>query len=187
MDQEIHAQTAELEESDGSNGAEKQLVHEEGEAYRRALEHMLRKEMPGNEQYGGDYLIACIVVPAASMYEWDDVGLQWRELFEENAYIKITVRDATDGRFVPGLTVRVTVTDKAGAIMGAHVPPFVWDPWLYHYGDNWIIPWDGDYDILVHIDVPEFPRRDRIYGKRYREPVEVCFCNVRIKTGQKQE
>ncbi len=187
MDRETNVHTAQLEESNGASGVERQLALAQGEAYCRALEHMMGKEMFSNEQRASDYLIACAVVPAEGMYEWQDICLEWRELYEENAYIKITVRDATDGRFVPGLTVRVTVTDKVGVIVGAHVHPLVWDPCLYHYGDNWVLPRNDHYDILVRIDVPEFHRLDRAYGKHYTKPVEVCFRQVQIWTGQKLE
>jgi hypothetical protein len=73
-----------------------------------------------------------------------------------------------------------------GQAIGTHRQPFLWHPWLYHYGRNWEVPGDGSYRLRVRIEPPEFPRHDKINGRRYAEPVEVEFENVRVETGRKQ-
>ena len=47
------------------------------------------------------------------------------------------------------------------------------------------MPGDGSYRLRVRIEPPEFARHDKINGRRYAEPVEVEFRNVRVETGRK--
>ena len=89
--------------------------------------------------------------------------------------------EATAGEY----TVAVTVIDERGQEVGRHEHPFLWHPWIYHYGRNWTLPSEGIYTIIVNVDVPMFPRHDKKNGQRYLKPAEVRFENVSIKTGQK--
>ena len=70
--------------------------------------------------------------------------------------------------------------------IGTHHQPFVWHPWLYHYGRNWRVPGDGEYILRIRIEAPEFPRHDRVNGRRYATPVDGEFPGVMITTGQKR-
>jgi hypothetical protein len=75
--------------------------------------------------------------------------------------------------------------DERGKQIGRHKQPFIWHPWLYHYGLNWRVPGDGKYTLNVHIKAPQFMRHDEKNGKRYAGDVEVTFKNVKIQTGRK--
>ncbi len=77
------------------------------------------------------------------------------------------------------------VLDAEGESVGSHSQPFVWHPWLYHYGRNWQVPGEGEYTLKVNIKAPEFPRHDEKNGERYADDVDVEFEGVQIKTGQK--
>ncbi len=79
-----------------------------------------------------------------------------------------------------------TLIDADGNIIATHPQPFLWHPWLYHYGRNWEVPGDGTYTLRVRIDPPMFMRHDSTNGKRYAERVEIEFKNVKIETGQKK-
>src|SRR5205823_4373556 len=98
---------------------------------------------------------------------------------------EVSVRDGADGRFIPGLTVVATLIGPDGQEIGTHEQPFLWHPWLYHYGRNWHVPASGIYTLRIHIEAPEFHRHDKENGTRYAEPAEVEFRDVKIKTGQK--
>ena len=162
------------------------LAKEQGEAYVKALKHMTEKEAEiGGEQQAADYIVGYAVEHAEGMYHFIDGDLKWMKPDQENAHIEISVRDASDNRFVPCLKVQVTVIDKNGKPLGTHEQPFLWHPWLYHYGRNWVLPGDGEYTLRVHIDPPEFMRHDPENGKRYSKAIDVEFKNVRIKTGKK--
>ena len=178
-------ETPPSQSSDEADQEELLLARLQGDAFQRALDHMTQQEARGEEQRAGDYLVAYAVERAEGMYHLHDGQLMWQDPEEENAHIEIVVRDGADGRFVPGLSVTVTVTDKEEREIGAYVQPFLWHPWLYHYGRNWHIPRDDEYTLRVHIDMPDFMRHDRLNGKRFTQPVDVVFSGVKIETGQK--
>lgn len=117
------------------------------------------------------------------MYHLVDGELRWEEPEEENVHVEVAVRDGADGRFIPGLTVYATLIDGSGDEVGTHQQPFLWHPYLYHYGRNWVVPGDGEYTLRVQIDAPDFMRHDEVNGKRFAEPVDVEFTGVKIQTG----
>jgi hypothetical protein len=161
--------------SDEINDEQIALAKAQGTAFQRAVDNMTRKEAHGAEQRAGDYLVGYAVEHAEGMYHLRDGRLEWQEPADENAHVEVVVRDASDGRFIPGLTVYATLLDGAGHAIGTHQQPFLWHPWLYHYGRNWCVPGDGSYTLQVRIEPADFMRHDKINGKRFAEPVEVEF------------
>ncbi|MDX1663138.1 MAG: iron transporter [Candidatus Promineifilaceae bacterium] len=163
-----------------------ELARKQGEAYVEALRTMVNEEADdGGEQRAGDYIVAYAVEKAEGMYHLRDGDLVWVKPDDENCHIEISVRDAADNRFIPGLDVHVRLIASNGDDVGKHKQPLLWHPWLYHYGRNWRVPGDGDYRMQVTIDAPQLPRHDPKNGKRYPDSVDVTFDNVKIKTGQK--
>ncbi|MBZ0292897.1 MAG: iron transporter [Anaerolineae bacterium] len=171
--------------SDEATQEQLQMARDQGEVLGKALHHMTQKEAHGEERQAGDYLVGYAVEQAEGMYMLQGGELVWYDPREENAHIEISVRDAADKRFIPGLTVRLTVLDQNEQEVGTHIQPFLWHPWLYHYGRNWIIPEDGEYTFHVYIEAPDFPRHDKKNGLRYAESVEIEFKGVQINTGRK--
>lgn len=157
----------------------------QGEAYGRALEYMTGTVAnDGGEQRAGDYLVGYAVEAAEGMYEWVDGGLLWRDPGEENLHVEVAVRDAGDGRFVPGVRVVATLIDPDGDEVGTHEQPLLWHPMIYHYGRNWAVPSDGEYMLRVRVEPPTFMRHDEVNGRRFVEPVEVEFRNVKVERGR---
>lgn len=179
------AHTPPMIPSDEATKEQLQMAKAQGEALGKALHHMTHKEAHGEERHAGDYLIGYAVEHAEGMYMMQGGELVWYEPRDENAHIEISVRDAADGRFIPGLTVRLTVLDENENEVGTNIQPFIWHPWLYHYGRNWVLPGDGTYTFHVYIEAPEFMRHDKKNGRRYADSVEIEFQNVRIETGRK--
>ncbi len=162
------------------------LARREGDAFGAAVEHMTHEEAHGAEQAAGDYLVGYAVEEAEGMYRFADDALSWHEPAEdENLHVEVVVRDRDDGRFIPALTVRATLIAEDGTEVGTHEQPFLWHPWLFHYGRNWTVPGDGTYRLRVAIDPPAFMRHDRENGERYTERVEVEFDAVQVETGRK--
>lgn len=164
------------------------MAREQGQALERALRYMTEHEADGGgEKRAGDFLIGYAVEAAEGMYELRDGELEWEEPDEgENLHLEISVRDAADGRFVPALSVHATLIDARGEEVGTNRQPYLWHPWLYHYGRNWCVPGDGEYTLRVRVEAPNFPRHDRVNGRRFEEDVEVEFTGVKIRTGQKK-
>ena len=170
--------------SDEATAAQLGLARKQGDAFGRALQAMSEMDSHGRLRRVGDYLIGYAVEEAEGMYVPDGDGLRWSEPQRENTHLEVVVRDADDGRFVPGLTVHATLLD-GGKEMASHELPFLWHPWLFHYGRNLQVPREGTYSLRIHIDPPRFPRHDKVNGNRYAQPVDVRFDNVQVETGQK--
>lgn len=169
--------------SEESTEAQLEVARKQGEAYAAAL-HGMNEESGAQTQRAREYEVAVVVEEAEGMWQPQGGELQWMSPTEENAHVEVAVRDAADGRFVPGLTVRVTIATADGQPVGSHEQPFLWHPWLYHYGLNWRVPEEGDYRITVRIEPPTFGRHDHNNGKRFAQPVEVGFTR-HITPGQK--
>lgn len=179
-----------MQPSNEANADQLRLAREQGDAFQKAVDEMTKHEAYGEEKAAGDYLIGYAIENAEGMYHYQTAlfnkGLQWMEPQDENAHVEIVVRDGADGRFIPGLTVEVTLLDSDGKELGTHRHPFLWHPWLYHYGRNWMVPQAGEYTLKVHVDPPDFPRHDHLNGRRYTDPVDVYFTGIRIEPGKKR-
>jgi Fe2+ transport protein len=180
-----NAQASPLVPSDEADAKGLELGKAQGEAMTRTIEHMAKEiAHDGREVQCGEYLVAYAVEEAEGMYMPKGGKLEWVYPDKENAHIEIAVRDAADGRFIPGLDVEVTVIDTDGKEHGTHKQPLLWHPYLYHYGRNWVVPGDGTYKLRVRFDPPSFMRHDEKNGKRFVEGVDMTFDNVKIATGQ---
>ena len=157
----------------------------EGLAFGVALEYLTKMEATDSgETQAGDYIIAYSIEEAEGLYWKENGKLVWHDPVEENCHLEIVVRNASDGRFLPSLTVQATLAEFHGNIIGRYDMPFLWHPWVYHYGRNCKVPQSGNYKLTVRVESPDFPRHDRINGKRFMEPVTVDF-EINIKTGRK--
>jgi hypothetical protein len=172
--------------SDEADEQQLQLAREQGSAFGRALEHMTQTEARGAELRAGDYLIGYAVEEAEGMYALEEGELVWHNPTDENVHVEVVVRDGGDGRFVPALTVHATLVDSNGKEIGTYLQPFLWHPWLYHYGRNWQVPGAGEYTLRVRVDPPEYMRHDKVNGRRFAYPVQVEFRGVKITPGQKK-
>ena len=185
MDHTTQQRTPPMQPSDEATAEHLQLAKAQGDALEGALEAMFGMDQHSRERRAGDYLVACITEEAEGLYHLRNGELEWQEPQDENVHLEVSVRDGADGRLIPGLTIAATLIDDHGKEIGTRLLPFLWHPWLFHYGANWHVPGDGDYTIRLQIAAPTFPRHDKINGKRYAESVAVEFENVAIKTGQK--
>lgn len=172
--------------SDEATAAQLRLAKEEGAAYQRSLDYMVTKVADtGAKKQAGDYIIGFAQERAEGMYRLKSGGgLEWAEPEDENCHIEVSVSDAGDQRFIPGLDIEVTLVPQAGEAVGPFKTPFLWHPGLYHYGRSVKVPGDGKYTVRIRIAPPEFMRHDKENGKRYAEAVEVEFPDVAIKTGK---
>lgn len=169
--------------SDEATKEQLALARQQGESLERALMTMIKDVADdGREMEVGPYLVGYAIEKAEGMYKKDDGGeLVWQEPDKDNIHVEVSVRDAADGRFIPGLTIHARLVDSQGKDVGLHRQPYIWHPWLYHYGRNWHIARSGDYELEVRIEAPDFPRHDKKNGNRYADDVNVTFSGVKIK------
>ena len=173
-----------MKPSEESTMAQLALATVQGAAYAAALAAM-DEESGAKTKRAGDYEVIVVIEEAEGMWMPDAAGkLVWQEPTEENAHVEVAVRDAADGRFIPALDVTVTLTAPDGSTVGTHQQPFIWHPWLDHYGRNWTVPGPGDYGVHVRIAAPTFMRHDHENGNRYAEDIEVDF-TVSVEPDQK--
>jgi uncharacterized protein involved in high-affinity Fe2+ transport len=168
--------------SEEATSAELAFALQQGEAFGDALDHMLTEVADiGEETHVGPYLVSYAIEDAEGMYMPDENGdLKWHEANGENLHLEVSVRDATDGRFIPELIIHARLIDSEGNDVGMHRQPFIWHPWVYHYGRNWLVKESGDYSLEVEIKAPTFARHDKVNGNRYSGDVRVVFSNVKI-------
>jgi uncharacterized protein involved in high-affinity Fe2+ transport len=172
-----------MKSSDEATEAQLAMAREQGRAYVKALEHMVEDVADGGGSApAGQYVVGFAHEEAEGMYRREGDELVWQEP-DGNIHLEVSVRDAGDDRFVPGLTVFLTLLDENGDEVGTEEMPFLWHPWLYHYGKNWTIPGDGTYTLKVRIEAPSFMRHDEKNGKRYADEVVVEFADVELETG----
>ncbi|HEY0418292.1 MAG TPA: iron transporter [Acetobacteraceae bacterium] len=172
--------------SDEADARQLAMALAEGDAYQRSLDYMAQEVADnGGKKRAGDYIVAYAQERAEGMYHLDGKGeLVWMEPGDENCHIEISVCDAADHRFIPGLDIEVTLTPEKGERIGPFKVEFLWHPGLYHYGRNVKLPGDGEYTIGITIAPPTFMRHDKVNGQRYAKAVEVRFEHVAVKTGR---
>lgn len=171
------------------DSARASLARREGMAIERPLVEMFSSvAVNGTQTRAGDYLVVVAVERAEGYWrpQGKDIGYNIRvaQSAERNAHIEVGVRDARSGRFVPGLTMRTTLLDAGGRELGTKTEPFMWHPWIHHYGDNWRVPGTGRYGVRVHADAPSFRR----YGRANdgpSTPVDLTVDRLRFVVGQK--
>jgi len=159
----------------------------EGDAVKRSLAAMRHETGRGKSIRVRDMLISCSEEHAEGLYIWEGDQLVWHNPSEnENAHLEIVVEDAHDGRFIPYLDVTASIFKAAQDEPLLTVTlPFLWHPWLYHYGANLAMPGDGNYDLLIQVSNLKVNRHDKENGNRYTQPAEVRFENIPFTTGQK--
>lgn len=177
-----HPETPLSKESDEAAPHQHRMAQQQGDAYATAVTHMAEKvAMVGAEAHAGEMIVALAIEAAEGMYEWDQGVLSWVEPTDQNFHIEVSVRDAKDNRFIPGLVVHVRVIDDDDQTRAEGTLPMLWHPWLYHYGSNFVLPSGATVAVEVEIEAPDFPRHDQKNGMRYTEDVFVRFETVKLE------
>lgn len=166
------------------------LARAQGRAYARTLDEMTNHVAnDGAAKQVGDYVIGYAIEYAEGWWIPHGDKLRYRTgvaaSAETNAHIEIVVLDALTGRFMPGLKVHVTLADQDGQVLDSKPEPYMWHPWLYHYGENWRVPRAGKYQLHVQVSPPDYARYGRDIGQRFARPATVDFKDVLFQTGQK--
>jgi hypothetical protein len=160
------------------------IARAQGDAYGRAMQ-AVDEESGAAVRRAGDYLVAFVQEDAEGMYGFEEGELTWHEPpGEANAHVEIAVADGADGRFVPGLDIALSVLDDDGEVLRT-VLPFLWHPFLHHYGANVRLPAGGPFTVRAEIEPPRYMQHDPVNGKRYAERVEVVFDRQRFTPGRK--
>ncbi|HVW66707.1 MAG TPA: hypothetical protein VHA78_03155 [Candidatus Peribacteraceae bacterium] len=162
------------------------LARAQGDAYDAALAEMKKEDVHASIE-AEEYVITFVAEKAEGMYAPSSAtDLSWHTPDDgANVHIEVAVQDRYDHRFLPQLDVECTLVDEAGNIIGTKMQPFLWHPFLFHYGANWHIPGSGLYRARIVVRQPAFHRHDEKFGKRYERTVEVELGPIDLPVGQK--
>ena len=159
------------------------LARKEGAAVGSSVDRAVRKPRSvGYQRRSGDYNVAVIVSHASSFWDMQDGELVYSTPDSGTAtyHIDVSIRDVATGRLIPGLNVRATLVNSRKREAGTFVLPFMWHPWMNHYGMNVVVPASGRYTIRVRADAPAFRRYGTGALKKFNRSVDVDVQNVRF-------
>src|ERR1700694_5926975 len=134
-----------------------------GEAYAHTLKDMFKQANDGKTLVSGDYFVAYALEYAEGWWLYKDDKFRYAAENDmsgkTNAHVEVAVCDAKTKRFLHDLDVTATLFDDKGAKLGSLNEPFMWHPWLYHYGENWRVPKAGKhYKLHIHFEPPAYRR-----------------------------
>lgn len=164
-----------------------QIALLQGKAYQDAL-NMMKDTVQSHKSYENNDMIvtlACeeaegLYVPASSE------ELKWKiPASKSNLHVEIIVQDTLDRRFIPNLDITLRIIDSNKS-KDTYKLPFLWHPFLFHYGKNIEIPGEGKYSFEVMIKQPTFGRHDEIRGNRYAQDTSIQFDDLYLKPGRKE-
>ena len=168
------------------------LAQAQGDAFHQTTQAMYAQANDGHDKPLGDYHVGYAIEYAEAYWYFPDSTsrkLRYQTHVESsavsNGHVEITVLEARTGRFLPGLHITGTVLDEHNQPIATHDVPFMWHPWLYHYGENWRVRGTGTYHLRIHADAPAYRRYGRTAGREFASAIDTEFDNVKITSGQK--
>ncbi len=166
-----------------------ELARGEGDAVDLPLAGVLRDpDASGSQVRSGDYKVAVVVQRARGAWE-DRAGKLTFTSPDSDigpiAHIDVMVRDATSGRLVPDLNVRATILDSRKRAIDTYSMPFMWHPWMNHYGLNVPVPGSGRYTVRIRADAPAFRRYGSSALKKFNKAIDAEVRGVRFLTAEK--
>jgi hypothetical protein len=159
------------------------LKQAQGNAYTDALNYLAKIVDYSDSTIIDDYIITLAAEESEGMYyeSEDSDKITWHTPDkDQNQHIEIVVQDKDDKRFLPELEITAEVIDGEQNSMGVKSCPFLWHPYIFHYGSMWNLSGKGTYSVKLTIKRPKFGRHDEVFGKRYLRDVAVTFDNVQI-------
>src|ERR1700754_2301845 len=100
----------------------------QGDAYAQAVSYLLAEASgAGAEGRAGGYRIGYVAL-GAGRGDPPEGGSGRTDSDVRIIRLGVIVRDAADGRFVPGLQVVVSILEPGGTEVGCHDHPLMWHP-----------------------------------------------------------
>jgi Fe2+ transport protein len=161
------------------------LARDEGEAVDRPLTALIAgPDASGSQVRSGDYKVAVVVQQDRGYWEARNGKLSYvnpDSSVGPTVHIDVIVRDATTGRFVPGLRLRATILNSRKKEIDTYTLPFMWHPWMNHYGLTVPTPGKGRYTIRVRAEAPDFRRYGNTALKKFNRAIDVSVRGVRMR------
>ncbi len=163
------------------------LVRSQGISFSLALDEMKEEDSYASKELD-DYLLSVACEKAEGVYNYDQHGqLKWMiPAAGDNQHLEVVVQDVKDKRFIPQLKIEATIITQHNKPLQTIDLPFIWPPFLYHYGTNISIPTEGQYFVRITIKKPNFCRHDQELGKRYQNDVSLTLGPLNLTPGRKE-
>ena len=175
----IPAQPPSAEPLAGSTEEQLRLARQQGQADTAVLDWVLANSGPLKGDARAEQMrIAFTITPAEGW--WDKAGsgkLAWHQAPDDNVHLRIFILDLVDGRIIPGLSVRATLTDANGNEQSAPVD-FGWYPLMNAYGGNLPLDTNSSYTLRVTVDPLQ---RVNSSGNRFERTTVAVFPPVQIE------
>lgn len=128
----------------------------------------------GGETTSGEWRIGYIVEPAEPWYAGIGAEQTLREpKAGETHHVEVIPFEASTGRVVPDVPVRVAVVDDEGTVVDERPLDFYYGE-FFHYATNFVVPKAGNYTLRVTLDAPSFLR----HGDRGERPALAAGATV---------
>jgi uncharacterized protein involved in high-affinity Fe2+ transport len=176
--------TPPFQESDEVTSAQLERALDEGKAVRREVEWVEREQsVASGEMAAGEYLVTYVITPADDYYDLEaaqsKLPAHHTTVLPGSAQVAVVIRDAADGRMVPGLTVHATLRSESAGRESIAALPYGWHPVLNRYSENMMLP-DNPFTLTLRIDTPNFRRHDRVNGDRFKRDVTARFTHITV-------
>lgn len=139
------------------------------------------EDLPHSMKRIDDFIITVAVENSIGNYVKEGSELDWQDPEKYGMqHFEVIIIDRDDKKFVPYLDVKVRIFDNNHALVTETEAPFMWHPFVSHYGFDVSIPDDGEYYAEVTIKSPEFARMHKSHGKKYSENITVKMAGFEI-------
>jgi hypothetical protein len=175
-----------FEVSDEASRDQLRLASSQGDAVARAVDFLTREAADmGGSAMAGEFEVAYAISAPEGHYEPAEAGggLEWRAA-TGNVHVGVVVRDAQDGRLVPGVRVLASFLATDGRPVAQTELPFSWHPLVNQFAGNLYLPRAGRYTLHVDVLPPIYRRHDPINGDRYHDAVFAEFTGLQIDPGR---
>ncbi|HEX2298645.1 MAG TPA: iron transporter [Pseudonocardiaceae bacterium] len=143
----------------------------------------LEKEIAerGGETTSGPWRIGYIVEAAEPWFEPGGNGYQFREpAAGETHHIEIIPFEASTGRVVPNVPIRLEIVDAGGQVVDAKDLNFYYST-FFHYANNFSVPQPGQYTLRATLQPPQLMRHgEQADGPALPDGATVEFPNVQL-------
>jgi hypothetical protein len=147
------------------------------------LEKEIKAE--GGETRSGEWRIAYIVEPAEPWFEPKGSAQTFRKpAAGETHHIEIIPFEASTGRVVPNVPIKLEVLDAAGAVVDGNDLNFYYGE-FFHYANNFAVPKAGTYRLRATLGAPTFLRHgEEKDTPALKDGTTVTFDNVKLQPEQ---
>lgn len=138
----------------------------------------------GGETTSGEWKVGYIIEAAEPWFAPESTDYTFREPAPgETNHIEIIPFEASTGRIVPDVPIRLEVLDGTGKVAQAQDLNFYYAP-FFHYANNFSLPGPGRYTLKATLGAPKFLR----HGEQGETPAlaqgtTVEFADVEINPG----